>query len=161
VTAFIGHLQDVTADNYGSSLSYTLQRSLQLRNTRSLFRFYWSLLRNGFQRRIFPFLWVPKLLTGFSYQLLTFQNCNSQLTQQLQVQVTSRPTVSRPVRLGVGPPLGNMTKTKQKKNHGLSPRANYTDRATAACRRSDCQLLRIKGATWSARRIPSAVFSVF
>jgi hypothetical protein len=24
--------------------------------------------------------------------------------------------------------------------HGLSPRANYTDRATAACRRSDCQL---------------------
>jgi hypothetical protein len=34
--------------------------------------------------------------------------------------------------------------------HGLSPRANYTDRATAACRQSDCQLLRIKGATWSA-----------
>jgi hypothetical protein len=41
---------------------------------------------------------------------------------------------------------------KQTKNklHGLSPRANYTERATAACRRSDCQLLRIKGATWSA-----------
>jgi hypothetical protein len=35
---------------------------------------------------------------------------------------------------------------KQKnKLHGQSPRANYTDRATAACRRSDCQLLRIKG----------------
>jgi hypothetical protein len=34
------------------------------------------------------------------------------------------------------------------KLHGLSPRANYTDRAT--CRRSDCQLLRIMGATWSA-----------
>jgi hypothetical protein len=44
---------------------------------------------------------------------------------------------------------------------GLSPRANYTDRATAACRWSDCQLLRIKGATWSAWRIPMAVFSVF
>jgi hypothetical protein len=29
----------------------------------------------------------------------------------------------------------------QKKFHGLSPRANYTDRATAACRLSDCQLL--------------------
>jgi hypothetical protein len=28
---------------------------------------------------------------------------------------------------------------------GLSPRANYTDRATAACRRSWCQLLRIRG----------------
>jgi hypothetical protein len=34
--------------------------------------------------------------------------------------------------------------------HGLSPRANYTDRETAACWRSDCQLLRIEGATWSA-----------
>jgi hypothetical protein len=49
----------------------------------------------------------------------------------------------------------------KKKLHGLSPRANYTDRATAACRRSDCQLLLIEGATWSAWRIPTAVFSVF
>jgi hypothetical protein len=48
---------------------------------------------------------------------------------------------------------------KKRKLHGLSPRANYTDRATAACRRSVCQLLRIKGATWSAWRIPTAVFS--
>jgi hypothetical protein len=32
---------------------------------------------------------------------------------------------------------------KKTKLHGLSPRANYTDRATAACRR-------IEGATWSA-----------
>jgi hypothetical protein len=54
----------------------------------------------------------------------------------------------------------NKTKTKTKL-HGLSPLANYTDRATAACRRSDCQLVRIKGATWSAWRIPTAVFSVF
>jgi hypothetical protein len=38
------------------------------------------------------------------------------------------------------------TKTKL---HGLSPRANYTDRETAACQRSDCQLLRIEGAKWS------------
>jgi hypothetical protein len=29
-----------------------------------------------------------------------------------------------------------------------------------ACRRNDCQLLRIEGATWSAWRIPTAVFSV-
>jgi hypothetical protein len=36
------------------------------------------------------------------------------------------------------------------KLHGLSPRVNYTDRATATCRRSDCQLLRIEDATWSA-----------
>jgi hypothetical protein len=41
-------------------------------------------------------------------------------------------------------------KERKKNLHGLSPRANYTDRATAACRRSDCQLLRIEGATWSA-----------
>jgi hypothetical protein len=33
----------------------------------------------------------------------------------------------------------------KKKLHGPSPRANYTGRATAACRRSNCQLLRIKG----------------
>jgi hypothetical protein len=49
----------------------------------------------------------------------------------------------------------------EKKLHGLNPRANYTDRATAACRRSDCQLLRIEGATWSASQIPTAVFSDF
>jgi hypothetical protein len=49
----------------------------------------------------------------------------------------------------------------KKKLHGLSPRANYTYRATAACRRSDYQLLRIEGATWSAWRTPTAVFSVF
>jgi hypothetical protein len=36
------------------------------------------------------------------------------------------------------------------KLHGLGPRAKYTDRATAASRRSDYQLLRIKGAMWSA-----------
>jgi hypothetical protein len=45
--------------------------------------------------------------------------------------------------------VSEISKTKNKL-HGLSPRANYTDRSTATCRRSDCQLLRIKGATWSA-----------
>jgi hypothetical protein len=29
-------------------------------------------------------------------------------------------------------------RSAKKKLHGLSPRANYTDRATIACRRSDC-----------------------
>jgi hypothetical protein len=47
------------------------------------------------------------------------------------------------------------------KLHGLSPRVNYTDQVTAACRRSDCQLARIEGATWSAWWIPMDVFSVF
>jgi hypothetical protein len=31
------------------------------------------------------------------------------------------------------------------KLHGLNPRANYSDRATAACWRSLCQFLRIEG----------------
>jgi hypothetical protein len=43
----------------------------------------------------------------------------------------------------------------------FSPQANYTDRATAACRRSYCQLLRIEGVAWSAQRIPPVVNSVF
>jgi hypothetical protein len=44
----------------------------------------------------------------------------------------------------------NKPSNVKKKLHDLSPRANYTDRATAASRRSDFQLLRIEGATWSA-----------
>jgi hypothetical protein len=36
-----------------------------------------------------------------------------------------------------------LQQTKQNKRHGL------TDQGTAACWRSDCQFLRIKGATWS------------
>jgi hypothetical protein len=37
-------------------------------------------------------------------------------------------------------PHTKRNRNSYKKLHGLSPRANYTDRATAACRRSDCQL---------------------
>jgi hypothetical protein len=43
----------------------------------------------------------------------------------------------------------------------FSLQANYTDRATAACRRSQCQLLRIEGVAWSAQRIPTAVILGF
>jgi hypothetical protein len=39
----------------------------------------------------------------------------------------------------------------------FSPQANYTGRATAACRRSQCKLLRIAGVAWSAQRIPTTV----
>jgi hypothetical protein len=49
----------------------------------------------------------------------------------------------------------------KKKLSGLSPQANYTNRATAACQRSWCQLLQIGGATWSAWRIPTVKISVF
>jgi hypothetical protein len=54
--------------------------------------------------------------------------------------------LSRPVLMLFTMP----TELSEKKNlHGPSPRANYTDRATTASRRSGCQLLRIKGAMWS------------
>jgi hypothetical protein len=57
-----------------------------------------------------------------------------------------------PLRLLVG------VKTKLSKLRGLSRRANYTDRASSACRRSKCQLFCIEGVAWSAQRIPISVF---
>jgi hypothetical protein len=45
----------------------------------------------------------------------------------------------------------------KKKLRGRSPQANYTDRATAACRRNYCQPLRVEGVEWSAQRIPTTV----
>jgi hypothetical protein len=40
---------------------------------------------------------------------------------------------------------------------GLSPQASYTERATAACRRSYCQLLRVEDVAWLAQQIPTAI----
>jgi hypothetical protein len=56
--------------------------------------------------------------------------------------------------------LVKLDNSKLTKLHGLSLRANYTDRATAACRRSQCRLLRIDGVEWSAKQIPTSVFLV-
>jgi hypothetical protein len=89
-------------------------------------------------------LGVPSITTIF-ISLFSFSHMFRPL-QSLSKTITPR----------MDPVLGYTNKL-----HGLSPRANYTDRATAACRRSDCQLLRIEGATWSAWRITTAVFSVF
>jgi hypothetical protein len=47
-------------------------------------------------------------------------------------------------------PVISLVTEQINKLHGLSPRANYTNRATVASRRSGCQLLRINGAAWSA-----------
>jgi hypothetical protein len=67
-------------------------------------------------------------------------------------------TFSYLVRITVSPTQKSKTKqTNKNKLRGLSPQANYTDRATAACRRSQ----RIEGVAWSEQRIPTAVFSVF
>jgi hypothetical protein len=41
--------------------------------------------------------------------------------------------------------LNKVIQLKKLKLHGLSLRANYTDRATGACRRSDCQLSADRG----------------
>jgi hypothetical protein len=46
------------------------------------------------------------------------------------------------------------TKSKSKEESRIDK--NYTYRATAACRRNWCQLLRIEGVAWSAQRIPTA-----
>jgi hypothetical protein len=48
-------------------------------------------------------------------------------------------------------------KYKKTKICGFSPQGNYTDRATATCQRSWCQLLRIEGVTCSAQWIPMAI----
>jgi hypothetical protein len=53
--------------------------------------------------------------------------------------------------------FSNQTPAKSTKLRRFSLQASYTDRATAACRRSYCQLLRIEGVAWSAQRIPMAV----
>jgi hypothetical protein len=49
------------------------------------------------------------------------------------------------------------TKKKKPKLRGLSPQANSTDRATAACRRCWCQVFMVDGVTWSAQQISTAV----
>jgi hypothetical protein len=54
-----------------------------------------------------------------------------------------------------------LLKLKKKNLRGLSPLASSTNRVTAACRRSYCQLMRLEGFEWSAQRIPPAVFSDF
>jgi hypothetical protein len=49
-----------------------------------------------------------------------------------------------------------MSKKKKTKLHGLSPQANYTDRATTAVGEV-VPTLRLEGVAWSAQRIPTAI----
>jgi hypothetical protein len=53
-----------------------------------------------------------------------------------------------------------LNKQKRKETPWPELQTNYSDRSTAACRRSWCQLLLLEGVEWSARRNPTAVFSV-
>jgi hypothetical protein len=75
--------------------------------------------------------------------------------RRFQVSLLSLDEVERNRALAIHVTCWN--KTKKLKTVALRPQANYTDRATAACRRSLCQLLRINGVTWSAQLIPTAV----
>jgi hypothetical protein len=101
----------------------------------------------------------------FMHHRLHFAFTCSSSVRPLGCRVSSGPATDLPgfqISTGFQPSTANRwTKYFFFKLHGLSPRVNYTDRATAACRRSDCQLLRIEGATWSEWRIPPDVFSVF
>jgi hypothetical protein len=84
---------------------------------------------------------------------LRSRSCSfSRLNEEARGTVTRTPhaTCLRRYRFQPETPPVILKKEKKTKLHGLSPRANYTVRATAACRRSDCQRLRIEGATWSA-----------
>jgi hypothetical protein len=65
------------------------------------------------------------------------------------------PTLQKKVKVRyVESTCGTISLSLSHTHTSLTPRMNYTDRVTVACHRSYCQLLRIEGATWSARRIP-------
>jgi hypothetical protein len=97
------------------------------------------------KRQIYVTIRILKKLFSKSeciYLYTAHHTCSSQTSIRL-----SQPVISEKARSKIVPyKNGFSCKTKL---HGLSQRANYTDRATAACRRSDCQLVRIEGATWS------------
>jgi hypothetical protein len=57
----------------------------------------------------------------------------------------------------LNPQVPTPKKKKKTKLRGASPQANYTDRATAACRRSFCQLLRIESVARSGQLMPTPV----
>jgi hypothetical protein len=73
----------------------------------------------------------------------------SMLRAYLVCREKQRETGKRQAR-GTSTRCTNNSDPIKKELHGMSARANYIDRETAACWRSDCQLLRIESAMWSA-----------
>jgi hypothetical protein len=127
----------------------SIQKPCSLGKVRNCMSFMASAATLAFSRPT----WIRTLSTGIHrYKCSRLPSCLSQKTE-LFTHSAVQSTSSNPISV--------IVLKKNTKLHGLSARANYTDRATAACRRSDCQLLRIEGATWSAWQIPTAVFSVF
>jgi hypothetical protein len=75
-----------------------------------------------------------RLQTGFG---ITANTTTKYFTKNYSNIIFTSPSCSsKPGRPASCFPMITLTKTKLAKLRGLSPRANYTDRATAACRRS-------------------------
>jgi transposase InsO family protein len=82
----------------------------------------------------------------YSYSILEILNC--EISRRKRNPACGLPRLSLCSIFTILIPFTYSLKTKKKKTlRGLSPRANYTDRATVACRRSWCQFLWIVGAT--------------
>jgi hypothetical protein len=112
-----------------------------------------SLLSNGYERFMFrgQSTWDTKKITRLFLVLRSrmvglYQPCDF----MARCLIVYKDKFFLPLCRKVHVRVLSVTNKQTNKLHGLSPRANCTDRATVACRRSDCQLLRIKGATWSA-----------
>jgi hypothetical protein len=63
---------------------------------------------------------------------------------QIAVHTPQSP-IQNKTRSAMHPQHAGCIPHRQHSLHSLSPRANYTDRVTAACRRSDCQLFADRG----------------
>jgi hypothetical protein len=147
-----------------------------------------SLLFGLFETRRFSLVFANNKITVISYQ--DIQACASSIGQMLRwlcpgavqdrFDILTYPVLTADLQVCSGNvtkllkakrAYGTFTSNQRRENRGkyltnklrgLSPLANYTNRATAACRRSSCQLLRIEGCrVVSAVDPPTAVISVF
>jgi hypothetical protein len=95
------------------------------------------------QLRFGPLSLLKAMLQCFAFSMAGVQEC---IEQRANLWMDS------------GRLLGGEKRTKLR---GLSPRANSTDRGTAACRWSHCQLLCIEVVKWLPWRISTAVILRF